>query len=481
MRDGFKVPAADRPRTRPGRHGRRELKNTLTRIEQLAALGLLYDQYRDEDDIWFDAYATAGLVPATGADQDYRAAYDDGYLDLSRSENLWTAVKYWGQEIVDHSVTNDWTNYWTGALPEDEDLVRSNLIIALALAYDWAYPRLTLSERRQWRAQLAEEMAELEADHPRPAFDFGNYNKSQKLLLTGHQFATQAAVGIGTAVLWREMDGSTLSTTRDFLALEAESHFTYFLAVAGDDGASSNGVFYFENYLAYYLRYVEALRRQPDWTDATVKSWWYEGEWVAMTPGFLAQRTELAPQGSNRHRERVPLGDSGHEDGDGPSYQMARIADELDSDIAQREAWLGHNRRSYDDYTRRDVLDVLWFDESLTPKSGYAGESEAVCRGRLGEVEIRSSWDREDSVHLVYKGGRMIGGHDDPYIGAFTLWRDGWLVTAPGEPGTTKRTPTASTLLVDGKGQHHDGRTINQQVPEPSTTNYEENNSRMVG
>lgn len=455
------------------------IKGTLNHVLRLGTVALLHDAYFDDDDTWWDDYTTD--------DGPYDSVNDDAeyfeHLNGYQSARIGPGLVYWGQAIATHSAAHDWSSITS----QDPDLARANLVIALAVAYDWAYPHLTLAERRDWRAQLAEETGELATDYPAPSrFEtFGGAswpNHTRRRLVTGHHFAIQAAVGIGTAVLWRELSSATWSADRADWAEQAENYFTDFVWAAGSDGASTNGMNYFHNYLEYTLLYVEALRRQTDdWTSTDLHNTWYVG-WVENTPRFVTMRTGFDSTTSVT-RARPPLGDTHEFDMDHVSALLARVADEMSDDAAQREAWLGHNPLANGFGTiRRDALDALWYADDLAPKADHADEVPASCAADAGQVTLRTGgWDHNDVV-LDYVGGPLVGNHDDPYVGAFTLWLDGWLVTAPGAHEVAQRTAMASTLVVDGKGQHCDGCYAPEAVPEPATgSGGSENNGRLVG
>jgi hypothetical protein len=83
-------------------------------------------------------------------------------------------------------------------------------------------------------------------------------------------------------------------------------------------------------------------------------------------------------------------------------------------------------------------------------------------------------------TQLTYRAGRVTGGHDRGDIGAYTLYRDGWLVVSPGDQDVEHGTASA-TLTIDGHAQHHDGMAIPDTVPEPASGSAHQNNGRMVG
>lgn len=372
----------------------------------------------------------------------------DAYLD---------ALLYWADSVVEDETS--WHDRFAG--DGNADLMRAELIAGLGAAYDWTYPDLDLERRRAWAGRLADEAASMAEDYGRdgtsPLPYVGEdycggrdcYNHTVRRLRNGHYWERAAGLGIAANVLSAELEGDT---ERDIWASDARGFFEDLFAVSGDDGADVNGVAYWQVNLEMMLRFLES-ERMDDGADAD--RWYDDNGWLRRTPRYLQHLT--APDG-----QRSRMSDSGPGDWNGPSYLMARLADQYDDALTQRLAWDGHNAWTGTvGTTRRDVLDVLWFRDAteLAPLdvTAVADEHGHACFDDLGIVSSRTGWG-EDAVHFLFRGGPNVGGHDHPDAGSFTLHAWGELVSSVGLDTTVKRTATASTLLVDGWGQHGDGR-----------------------
>lgn len=423
-----------------------------------------------------------------------RAAYEAGFggstsnaapaADNYSDGTYPTALTFWGQALVDFAGTSGWSASWSGTcLGPGLDVCRSENLAALAIAYDWGYPDLTLAQRRAWADRLYAEAAALRADEDDSASDTdwpdltaSPYpNHAERQLRNGHYLAPAYAVGLVADVLYGELTPS--ATDRDALRDWSVAFFTDHLSVLGDDGADSSGSNYALVDLRYVLRWIEAERlvEADAGIDVSADYWGVTG-WFARRPAWALGRTHLLDAtandgGDGRH---ALLGDATPYDDDYPSGLYARIADELAatdaiaSEIAQRAAWDGpSNHVTAQAVSPRWVEDLLWWNDTLPLAGDAADLPRHACHADTGEVVLRAGWDLDDP-HLVFHGGSGAAGHEHPDVGAFDLWADGHLVQVAGTNTTAKRTVTGSTFLVNGHGQHSDGWGLSEAVPEGS-------------
>lgn len=329
-----------------------------------------------------------------------------------------------------------------------DDLDVSNMLLGLAAAYDWMYEDLDPATRRDWRDKLIVESIRLMNDEglPRP---WGTYqpNALRGISTNSHVWYQHAAIGVVALVLRDEIADET---GLEWLEM-VDTSFDHAFDSLGRDGGDHNGVAYWEYGMDALLRYVEAVRSIEQ------DERWYKEAWLMATPKWFMHMTH--PNG-----QRVNLNDSEYADRSTVGYLAARLASQYKWPLGQRIAWQGHNAWAYDT-VRRDVLDILWWDESVAPHKDQNTVAEDQCFPDSGFVSARTGWD-EDATHIAFQGGPMMGIHDDPSIGSFVLYSRGHLVTSDGNNLESKRTGVHSTLLIDGKGQHGDGLDVTQYPPE---------------
>lgn len=466
-----------------------ELRSFRIVLERLTVLALLHDEYE------------AGIVSSGFTATDFLAAPTGG-------DRYVVALHHWGDTLA---ASGSWHTFGD---PGEFDLGRSDLLIALAFAYDAAYPTLSLEQRRDWRKKLHDETSSFQEDYficdppwdrfgakvaipgscPAPAAaKSGQPKAARRHLRNGHYFAHFAATSTVSRVLWNELetDGVTSSTHETYLAdrddwTDAADDVYADIAFAADDhGGDVAGVLYTLSDLDYAIRYYESLHLDP----STVGEPMLDSN-LSTLYRFLLHATEpdpYAPTGTYAFPGlRSNLNDSDNDDQVNVSAIAAYLADitpappappplpvvpPLDSPaLAQRLAWQGHNPISFTlGNTRREAMDLLWWRTSIAPLSdtGHQGLASHACFDEVGMASLRTSWS-QDATHLLYRGGMLVGGHDHPSVGGFSLFaHGGYLVTADGFESIAKRTANGSTLLLDGYGQHGDG--LDFQIAPPET------------
>jgi hypothetical protein len=438
----------------------------LTRLAVARLLAAEYNQHWDPDGV-------------PGADDDPISDRDTDYL---------AALVYWVAQLDAYS--SDWGATWPEG-DDNDDLNRARLLMGLAAAYDLTYDALTDDQRDVWRALLVREADSLFQDM---IVDGANYTfdydyvvgsgggleplrppfRHRRAMLNGHNWEPYSALGVAAIVLDQELSGATVTKGdwHDYVSA-AMADFTGY----GDDGAHHNGVYYWSQETTALVAYLEAER-----TAGTGGVW--SGEtWLANNARFVQHFT--FPNG-----QRVVFSDGGHGDAMGPSHLFGRYAATFsaDDDLAQRLAWFGHNRWTGVNNARRDVFDVLWWDEGVSPMADvdWTAEHPHACFPDRGLVSTRTGWDddpaTDTNTQLAFFGGPLLGGHGDPAAGSFWMYGQGHLVTGDLDQNV-KRTATQSSILVDGWGQHGDGVIQTDAVPDldasrPPTTDT--NNARLT-
>lgn len=417
---------------------------------------------------WSERVALA-YVASKVADEEGLTSPGTGDPLASTNPNYLTAAYTWGDAAV---AASPWSTAWPTS-DGDADVVRSEWLIGMCTLYDWTYDSLDLGARRDWRAVIVAEANDLYADYidaptsRNSAADIiagSDPSTTKRTMRNTHHLDPYVAVAVAANTLHMEYPGAT--DDQDDWLDDAEAVLAIAMSWLGDDGGDTVGVYYDEVTTEFLLRFVESQRTREHLPSAharylapgDVEADWYDTfPWFAEHPEYLLRMTRP----DSRRSEQA---DGYVKDSNGPSDSLALLARVTSDPLAQRLAWLGHNDwTSYDSsniYTKRDVLDVVWWNQggTLTDDTALAAEPTHRCFPDAGLVTLRSSWD-DDATQLVFRTGGLVGGHDS-FPGSYELAYEGALITADGYNTVSKRAAASSILLLDGYGPHGDGRNM---------------------
>jgi hypothetical protein len=227
--------------------------------------------------------------------------------------------------------------------------------------------------------------------------------------------------------------------------------------VLGPDGASHEGVGYWEYGVEYMLKFMDLARTNLD-TDLYGGPWWRNtaqyAQYLTLPRGAWASGNCI-----------VDLADCPREHWYGPDYLLRGLARRFQDGHAQ---WLA---QQIDDANvaapAAPWLNLVWFDAGLSPKPP---DDLPTLRhfDDMGIVSARTDWSGKESL-VVFKCGPFIGheamdkftydpggGHVHPDANHFVLFGGGqWLVRDDGYH--PKWTEQHNTLLVNGRGQIGEG------------------------
>jgi hypothetical protein len=229
-------------------------------------------------------------------------------------------------------------------------------------------------------------------------------------------------------------------------------------AALGDDGASHEGVGYWEYGVEYLLKLM-SLARDLLGENLYDTPWWRA---TARYPLYLTlPRKAWTPRSS-----LVDIADCPRGNWYGPDYLLRALAHEYKDGHAQ---WLAAEVDAANvDSAEARWLNLVWYDPAVAPVP--PGDLPTLRHFEdLGIVSARTAWTGDASL-LVFKCGPFIGhkavqafaydpggGHVHPDANQVVLFGAGeWLVRDDGY--RAKQTATHNTLLVDGKGQLGEGR-----------------------
>jgi len=325
------------------------------------------------------------------------------------------------------------------------DLAAGHQLFGLALVYDWCYRDLDLAARRQIRQTLIKRTAAL--------FEAVASGKtgSHRSYLQNHLWIAITGMAAAGLALFDETDDAAC-----WIGLPLEKYGRT-MAALGPDGASHEGVGYWQYGAEYMLKFMHLAR-----TDLGVTL--YDRPWWRNTAAY-AQYLALPRRAWQRDNCIVDLADCPRGNWYGPDYILRGLARLFRDGHAQ---WLAQQIDEAGVASPEAAwLNLLWYDPAVAPMSPAALPTLRHFDD-LGIVSARSGWSGDESL-LVFKCGPFIGhdamdkfsydpggGHVHPDANHFVLFGDGqWLVRDDGYQ--SKATAQHNTLLVDGRGQLGEG------------------------
>jgi hypothetical protein len=230
------------------------------------------------------------------------------------------------------------------------------------------------------------------------------------------------------------------------------------MAALGPDGASHEGVGYWEYGVEYLLKFMDLARELLE-TDL------YQHEWWKQTAAY-AQYLTLPRKAWTRGNCIVDLADCPRGHWYGPEYLLRGLARAFGDGHAQ---WLAQQAEEADVTSPGAAwLNLVWLDPAVAPRA--PAELPTLRHfADMGIVSARSDWSGDES-QVVFKCGPFIGheavqafgydpggGHVHPDANHFVVFAQGeWLVRDDGY--RAKWTGQHNSLLVDGQGQLGEGR-----------------------
>jgi hypothetical protein len=325
------------------------------------------------------------------------------------------------------------------------DLAAGHQLFGLGLVYDWCYHDLDEPARRQIRETLIKRTSAM--------FEAAATGKAwwHKSYMQNHLWVNISGMAVAGLALFDEVDDAAC-----WIGLPLDK-FRSTMAALGPDGASHEGVGYWEYGVEYMLKFMDLAATYLD-VDLYDCPWWRN---TAMYAQYLSLPRNAWKSGNCI----VDLGDCPRDHWYGPDYLLRGLARRFQDGHAQ---WLA---RQIDDTNvaapAAPWLNLVWFDAGLSPK---LPDDLPTLRHfeDMGIVSARTDWSGDESL-LVFKCGPFIGhdamgkfaydpggGHVHPDANHFVLFGGGqWLIRDDGYH--PKWTGQHNTLLVNGRGQLGEG------------------------
>lgn len=385
-----------------------------------------HDKYSGDEQLWQREVGNAMPTLALC----YLITEDAKYLDSARAWAL-TSCSYptWGLGRIDGM-----------------DLATGHQLFGLGIVYDWCHEGLGSEARQTIRETLQRRAG---AMYTAAASGQVWWPRSY---LQNHLWVNAAGLAVAGLALYDEVPEANR-----WIGLPLDK-FTTTMQMLGPDGASHEGVGYWQYGVEYMLKFM-VLAKELLGVDL------FGGDWWRNTAAY-ALYLQLPRQAWTLRNNIVDIADCPRGNWYGPEYLLWKLAGVFDDPQAQWQA----NEEFAAGITAPGApwLNLLWYDPAVTPRAPTA---QPTLRhfGDIGIVSARSDWTGDESL-LVFKCGPFLGheavkkldydaggGHVHPDGNHFVLFGSGeWLIRDDGY--AMKWTGHHNTLLVDGKGQTGEGR-----------------------
>jgi len=325
------------------------------------------------------------------------------------------------------------------------DLAAGHQLFGLGIVYDWCYADLDETARQTIRKTILRRgTAMFEAAVTRKTWWGRSY-------LQNHMWVDACGLAVAGLAVYDEVPDAAL-----WIGF-ALSKFRRPSDALGDDGASHEGVGYWEYGVEYLLKFMHVARTLLG-VDLYQHEWWRN---TARYPLYLS----LPRRAWSRSNSIVDIADCPRGHWYGPDYLLRGLAREYRDPQAQ---WLAQETDAADVTSPgAPWLNLVWYDPSVT-----ATPPDALPTlhhfDDLDIVSARSDWSGDESL-VVMKCGPFLGhkavqefsydpggGHVHPDANHFVIFGAGqWLIRDDGY--RSKWTNQHNTLLVDGRGQLGEG------------------------
>jgi len=326
------------------------------------------------------------------------------------------------------------------------DLATGHQLFGLGIVYDWCYDDLGEEAQQTIRETLVRRASAM--------FEAAATDKAwwRRSYLQNHLWVNICGMAVAGLALFDEVKDAS-----QWIGLPLDK-FQRTMAALGADGASHEGVGYWDYGVEYMLKFMHFARELLD-VNMYDHNWWRN---TATYRQYLA----LPRNAWTRRNNIVDIADCPRGNWYGPDYLLRGVAREYRDGYAQ---WLAQQIDEADvDSPAARWLNLIWFDPTLEAKP----PDDRPTLHHFDDMDIvsaRSDWSGDESL-VVFKCGPYIGhkavqeftydpggGHVHPDANHFVLFAGGeWLIRDDGY--RAKWTGQHNTLLINGKGQLGEGR-----------------------
>ncbi len=335
---------------------------------------------------------------------------------------------------------------WGLGRTDGTDLAAGHQLFGLGIVYDWCHADLSEADRGTIRETIRRRGTAM--------FEAAATGKIwwQRSYLQNHLWVNACGLAAAGFAVFDEVEDAQL-----WLGLALDK-FRRTMEALGTDGASHEGVGYWEYGVEYMLKFM-GLARQLVGVDLYDHNWWRR---TARYSLYLS----LPRAAWTRSNCIVDIADCPRGHWYGPDYLLRGLAREYRDPHAQ---WLAQKIDAAEiAASGASWLNIVWYDPSVAPAPPVRLPTLHHFDD-MGIVSARSDWSGEESL-VVLKCGPFLGhqavqrftydpggGHVHPDANHFVLFGAGqWLIRDDGY--RAKWTGQHNTLLVDGMGQLGEGR-----------------------
>jgi hypothetical protein len=334
---------------------------------------------------------------------------------------------------------------WGAGRIDGMDLAAGHQLFGLGVVYDWCYADLDETARRTIRETIGRRGSAM--------FQAAATGKTWwgRSYMQNHLWVDACGLSVAGLAVFDEVEDAEL-----WIGFALDK-FRRSVDALGPDGASHEGVGYWEYGVEYLLKFMH-LARELLGADLYQCDWWRR---TARYPLYLG----LPRSAWTRRNCIVDIADCPRGHWYGPDYLLRGLAREYRDAHAQ---WLAQEIDQADVASSGAAwLNLVWYDPSV-PAESPAKLPTLHHFDDMDIVSARSDWSGRESL-LVFKCGPFLGhkavqefsydpggGHVHPDANHFVLFGAGqWLVRDDGY--RAKWTGQHNTLLIDGRGQLGEG------------------------
>ena len=326
------------------------------------------------------------------------------------------------------------------------DLAASHQLFGLGIVYDWCYADLDPAARRTIRETIVRRGSAM--------FEAGAMGLAwwRRSYMQNHLWVDVCGLSIAGLAVFDEVEDA------DLWVGFALDKFRRSIDALGPDGASHEGVGYWEYGVEYLLKFMHVARELLG-VDLYQHDWWRRTARYAL---YL----NLPRDAWTRRNCIVDIADCPRGHWYGPDYLLRGLAGEYRDPHAQ---WLAQQIDEADVASAgASWLNLVWHDPSV-PAEPPTALPTLHHFDDMDIVSARSDWSGHESL-VVLKCGPFLGhkavqefsydpggGHVHPDANHFVVFGAGeWLLRDDGY--RSKWTGQHNTLLIDGRGQLGEGK-----------------------
>ncbi|SFA76567.1 Carbohydrate binding domain-containing protein [Cohnella sp. OV330] len=365
---------------------------------------------------------------------------------------------------IDYAIASAGYPFWgigptTDPASTNAGLAAGNQLFALAAVYDWLYDELSVEQKSTIRNALKAHGKEIYSKATGQPYN-GQTAQVWWSTTPGHNYYHVLVTGLAAAAL-AIYDEEPEAVDWFKYSIDA---FAAFDAWAPDDGASYEGLGYWELTMDVDIKFAKLARKIVGWD--MLQSEFYENssEYVAYSM--------LSADYWTFNSSFLNIADTSDYHLSGPDHLMRVMASEHKDGLAQSMAERIRSKKAYNGGSR--WLGILYYDPTVTATP--TSELPTMHHfDNLGLVISRSGWTGDESI-VAFKSGPSMGhkdmemkgyfggGHQHPDANHFLIYANGeYLIRDDGY--AHKRTSNHNTLLVDGVGQIGEGNDFFQSQP----------------